>query len=165
MLLNTIKSKKEDLKIIESWFENDNKSFFYWTGFDFNFIELNSEMNSILINPDVISYSVFNESKIIAYYEIHKYQESSNWYRLVRFVIDPLERNKGYGTSIIKNLAENYKNKANTRLDLIVFNSNKKACKVYLNNGFELEGIMRKAGFYDGKYLDISLMSVIGIYE
>ncbi|MFD0797175.1 GNAT family N-acetyltransferase [Maribacter chungangensis] len=159
------KSNENDFQTIVKWFENDEFSFFLWTGFDFEFSETYLELKKKSLNKDISCVSVYNLSEMIGYYEIHRYQKKSNWFRLVRFVINPEFRNKGYGSKIIKSIVDDYQSKPYTRLDLIVFEENINAIKLYLNQGFILEGVMRKAGISNEKYMDISILSILGKYD
>jgi len=70
-------------------------------------------------------------------------------------------RGKGYGTQmmeLIKRFCFDYLNMH--RLWLLVLSTNKVAKHVYEKSGFEKEGVMRKAVYKNGEYLDYEMYSV-----
>jgi RimJ/RimL family protein N-acetyltransferase len=47
------------------------------------------------------------------------------------------------------------------RIGLTVFKTNERALKVYSSLGFEMEGLLRRAFFIDGQWVDVVLMSML----
>ncbi len=69
---------------------------------------------------------------------------------------------KGIATEVTKLVTEYGINTLYlNRIELNVVSSNKAAIRVYEKAGYQREGLMRQAGFYDGKFMDKVLMSVI----
>jgi diamine N-acetyltransferase len=71
-------------------------------------------------------------------------------------------RNKGYGKKmmgLIEKFCFDYLNMH--RLWLLVLSTNKVAKHVYEKSGFEKEGVMRKAVYKNGEYLDYEMYSIL----
>ena len=78
------------------------------------------------------------------------------------FCIAPRHQGKGYGMAVVKQLISYAKSKLKMhRLYLEVFADNEKAIKLYENCGFSKEGILRDKIFKDGKFRDVTVMSII----
>lgn len=75
---------------------------------------------------------------------------------------DEVNRGKGFGTEAIK-LAMDYcwRQLNLSRLSLNVFETNEKAIKLYSALGFEREGVLRRAVFINGGWLDLILMGFV----
>ena len=87
-------------------------------------------------------------------------QNQNHRIELKRLVIT--EKGKGYGKEIlrlIKSIA--FKQLGAHRLWLDVRSNNPRAKHVYESEGFIEEGILRESVFLDGKYLSLSIMSVL----
>lgn len=71
-------------------------------------------------------------------------------------------QSRGYGTTVTKQLLNFGFNELNlNRIYLDVFESNKRARKVYAKCGFVEEGVKREGTFIEGKFEDIVLMSIL----
>lgn len=71
-------------------------------------------------------------------------------------------RNKGFGTIVVKKLLGfGFCDLNLHKIYLDVFRQNERARRVYLNSGFTEEGILREQAFIDGKFVDISRMSIL----
>lgn len=71
-------------------------------------------------------------------------------------------QNKGLGTEAINLLVDFGFNDLNLkRIYLHVFSDNFPAIRAYEKCDFQYEGLLRKAAFINGKYIDINIMSVI----
>ena len=68
-------------------------------------------------------------------------------------------RNRGIGTEFFKKINEWAEEKNLVRLELTVICNNEIALNLYKKNGFEIEGIKRKAMYIDGEYVDEYYMS------
>lgn len=74
-------------------------------------------------------------------------------------------QNKGWGTSSIKLLLKfSFSDMNMNRIYLDVFADNKIAQRAYEKCGFSIEGIKRKAGFIDGHFVDVVMMSILKEY-
>lgn len=72
------------------------------------------------------------------------------------------ERGHGYGreaTSLAVAYCWNHLNLG--RIGVTVFKTNERALKVYSSLGFEMEGLLRRAFFIDGQWVDVVLMSML----
>jgi RimJ/RimL family protein N-acetyltransferase len=69
---------------------------------------------------------------------------------------------QGYGTEAITLLIQYGFNDLNLeRIYLHVFRSNERAIHVYEKKGFVQEGILRRAAYIDGKYVDVVIMGLL----
>lgn len=69
---------------------------------------------------------------------------------------------KGYGTEAVGLLLRHAFLDLNmNKVYLYVFNTNERAVKSYLKCGFIKEGLMRKAAFNNGQYIDIIFMGIL----
>ena len=76
--------------------------------------------------------------------------------------VDKNWRRKGIGTKLLAQAVDWAKNKAGiVRIELLVWEHNEKAIKLYKKFGFEIEGVLRKAVFKNGEYLNDLVMSLI----
>jgi RimJ/RimL family protein N-acetyltransferase len=75
---------------------------------------------------------------------------------------DEAERGKGYGGEALE-LAVDYcwKQLNLSRLALNVFANNGRAIATYAGKGFEQEGLIRRAVFIDGEWLDVVVMALL----
>ncbi len=70
--------------------------------------------------------------------------------------------NQGFGTKAILLLMKHgFENLNLHRLWLRVFETNQRAIRSYENAGFTLEGKYREAQYFEGKYVDVMIMSVL----
>lgn len=72
------------------------------------------------------------------------------------------DRGHGYGreaTSLAIDYCWNHLNLG--RISLTVFKTNERALKLYSSAGFEMEGLLRRAFFIDGQWVDVVLMSML----
>lgn len=75
---------------------------------------------------------------------------------------DPDYWGKGYGTDTTRIVVRYGFMELNLhRIELIVFDYNKRAIRVYEKVGFKHEGVRRQAHFRDGEYHDVHLMSIL----
>jgi RimJ/RimL family protein N-acetyltransferase len=75
---------------------------------------------------------------------------------------DGADRSKGYGTEAMALAVDYCWNHLNlSRIGLTVFETNERAIKLYLALGFEQEGLLRRAVFIDGRWVDLVLMSLL----
>jgi RimJ/RimL family protein N-acetyltransferase len=72
------------------------------------------------------------------------------------------DRGQGYGTEALRLAVDYCWNHLNlSRIGLTVFENNDRAKRVYAALGFETEGVIRKAVFIDGRWLDVTIMSLL----
>ena len=70
-------------------------------------------------------------------------------------------RGKGIGTALMRAPLEKAKKAGFTRVELTVREDNLRAKALYEKVGFQVEGVKRKAGLFDGKYYDLILMGLL----
>ena len=71
-------------------------------------------------------------------------------------------QNKGYGSDAVRLLVSHGFNNLNLkRIFLHVFCTNTRAIKAYLKCGFQIEGVLKKAAFIAGEYIDVNSMAII----
>ena len=75
-------------------------------------------------------------------------------------VLDNNQR-KGVGSKLMKSLIFWAKQNGLYRLQLHVQTCNKIACDLYQKFGFEIEGVLRRCAYIEGKYVDKFQMSLI----
>lgn len=72
------------------------------------------------------------------------------------------DRGKGYGTAALKLALAYAWNTLNLkRVSLTVFAHNQRAIAAYRKAGFEREGLMRKAAFISGQWVDVVMMAAL----
>ena len=75
---------------------------------------------------------------------------------------DPANRGHGYGQESIRLFAQFCWNELNLqRLSLYVFGPNEAAVRAYEKAGFQHEGLLRRAVYSNGTYLDATLMALL----
>lgn len=78
------------------------------------------------------------------------------------FIGNQENRGKGYGTEALSLLVEFIFEEMNmNRVELYVFDFNKRAVTSYSKVGFVSEGILRNELFRNGKYNDVQVMSIL----
>jgi len=75
---------------------------------------------------------------------------------------DEANRGRGYGMEALRLTVKYCWNQLNiTRISLCALETNHRAIRVYAANGFEKEGVLRRALFIEGKWTDLILMSLL----
>ena len=75
---------------------------------------------------------------------------------------DEANRGQGYGKDALR-LAVDYcwKHLNLSRIGLVAFETNRRAIRLYSALGFEQEGVLRRAVFIDGRWLDMVVMALL----
>jgi RimJ/RimL family protein N-acetyltransferase len=72
------------------------------------------------------------------------------------------DRGQGYGKEALRLAVDFCWNNLNlNRLQLFVFKHNQRAVAAYKSAGFKKEGLLRKAAFIDGEWVDLILMAAL----
>jgi RimJ/RimL family protein N-acetyltransferase len=72
------------------------------------------------------------------------------------------ERGKGYGREALSLSVAYCWNHLNlSRIGLTVFATNERAVRIYSEFGFEREGVLRRAVFVDGQWVDVIIMGLL----
>lgn len=77
-------------------------------------------------------------------------------------IFDDEMRGKGFGSRAIDLICKySFNDLGLIRVWLRVFANNQRAINAYKKNGFAEEGVMKKAAFINGKFLDVVVMAII----
>ena len=77
-------------------------------------------------------------------------------------IADEEQRSRGYGGQALTLMTDYAFNTVNlNRLQLHVSVENKRAVKAYKRQGFIIEGTLRQAMYYDGRYIDFYVMGLL----
>ena len=99
---------------------------------------------------------------LIGYCEFTRIDSVNKSARLIRFIIDPLERSKGLGLVFLRQVIRSAFSDMNlNRIDLVVFEDNQKAIQLYMKTGFQKEGTMKEARFVEGEFRNLILMRLL----
>jgi len=104
-----------------------------------------------LNDPTIIGYA-----KISQIHAVHRCAEFG-----IR-IGSEANRGNGYGkeaTALALSFCWNHLNL--NRVQLVVFAHNARATRVYAAAGFEREGLLRRAAFVDGEWIDLAIMAVL----
>ena len=75
---------------------------------------------------------------------------------------DEANRGQGFGSDALKLAITYCWNHLNlSRISLVAFETNDRAIRLYSSLGFEREGLVRRAVFIDGRWLDLVLMGLL----
>jgi diamine N-acetyltransferase len=108
-------------------------------------------------------YFVVSDAKH-AFIGIVRMDEYHRLHRSIRVGADvlPALRGQGYGKKIYAAIKKYCFDVLNLhRVWLAVLDTNERALRLYLSQGFQIEGRYRQAIFRDGKYVDYVLMSIL----
>jgi RimJ/RimL family protein N-acetyltransferase len=87
---------------------------------------------------------------------------TARWAEVGIFIGDKKYWNQGYGRDALRLMLRHAFNNLNlNRVELRVYENNRRAIKSYENTGFVHEGSMRQKVFRNGKYLDELVMAVL----
>lgn len=124
----------------------------------------NSWLADFAKNPSQVIFAIRRivEPRIIGFLgftKIHPVYRSADIGMRIGYEAD---RGKGYGKDAL-NLALKYAwNHLNlNRVQLSVFESNRRAIRAYSAAGFQREGKLRRAAFIDGEWMDVILMGIV----
>ena len=121
-------------------------------------------MNLIASKKDVHIFGIReNESKkLIGSCQLYSINLHSRNAELQIRIGEASQRGKGYGSDAVKLLLQFGFNDLNLhRIYLHVFSDNTAAIKSYLKCSFITEGELRQSVFIDGKYSDVTVMSIL----
>lgn len=77
--------------------------------------------------------------------------------------IDPADRGRGIGFSMLRDAIQRCREKGATRIELTVAVENETAIRLYERMGFKMEGILKNYTYLkkEGKYLDEQVMAIL----
>jgi len=158
------KFSEPDFDRFISWI--DNERFMYqFAGPAFVFPITHQQLNKYISENNRQIYKVIDTetNKVIGHGEINRIDPANKSARLCRILIaHKSDRNKGYGSLIIKNLLKiGFSDFGLHRIDLGVFDFNVSAIKCYENCGFVKEGLLRDSFVIDNEFYSVYNMSIL----
>ncbi len=158
------KFTNKDFDRFISWIDNE-KFMYQFAGPIFTFPVTESQLIDYTSDKNRKIYKVINQEtdKVIGHGEINRIDERNKNARLCRILVaDKNDRNKGFGTMIIKELLKiGFEDFRLHRIDLGVFEFNKSAINCYEKCGFAIEGLLRESFVIDDEFLSIYNMSIL----
>ena len=129
-----------------------------------DFVQHTQWCEAIGKDPSTVMFAIrkLNNPAIIGYVKV---SQINAVHRCAEFGIrigSEADRGKGYGkeaTALALSFCWNHLNL--NRVQLIVFGHNARAARVYAAAGFEREGLLRRAAFVDGVWIDLVIMAVL----
>lgn len=108
-----------------------------------------------------LAIEVVESKEIVGEIVLNEWDQDNSSCNL-RILIGPAGQNKGFGSEAISLLLKDAFERLNLhRIELAVFSFNPRARHVYQKLGFIYEGRLREAHFYEDKWLDIELFSLL----
>jgi len=154
-----------DISLLQKW-QNDVNIKYLTKGFIFpiqiksveNWLESVRKQNG----TKRVVYGIFLENDPVGIVSLHDIDYVNSNAKFAIYLSDPKNNNKGIGfkaTSILLDFAFNAMGLQ--RIELEVLASNKNGIHLYKKIGFEDEGIKRSSYFFDGRYVDVHIMSIL----
>lgn len=153
-----------DLPILLGWINDREQVLFNSAYKPVNEDQHQEWFESILRRPDVVLYGIrlLKTGTLIGSCQLHNINPVHRHAELQIRLGDPAQRGHGYGTEAVRLLLKFGFNDLNLRrIYLHVFNNNLGAIRAYEKAGFVREGLLRKAAFIDGEYLDVVVMGIL----
>lgn len=158
------KFSESDFDRFISWIDNE-KFMYQFAGPVFAFPITHQQLNKYISENNRQIYKVIETetNKVIGHGEINRIDSMNKSARLCRILIaDKFDRNKGYGSLIIKELLKiGFVDLDLHRIDLGVFDFNVSAIKCYENCGFIKEGLLRDSFVIDNEFYSVYNMSIL----
>jgi len=100
--------------------------------------------------------------RLLGYVQIVNIQAASRIAEIGVLVGNPLDQNQGYGQEAMRMAVDfSWRSLNLQRLSLWVIGDNPRAVHVYGKAGFQVEGVMLRAAYVDGRYQDVTVMGVL----
>jgi RimJ/RimL family protein N-acetyltransferase len=100
--------------------------------------------------------------RLLGYVQIVNIQATSRIAEIGILVGSPPDQNQGYGQEAMRMAVDFCWRSLNLqRLSLWVIGDNPRAVHVYGKVGFQVEGLMPRAAYVDGRHLDVTVMGVL----
>jgi len=158
-MLNFRTANINDIESACSWIRTDEEHFL-WTGSDLSRPSCAKDLSDIVESPQVRSYVGVNDAgDAISYCELHELDAVSEWYRLVRLVVEPSHRGGSVGGETVRYMVGVARELSAKRFDLIVFPSNANAVRLYAQNGFAIEATLKRARVFNHRTHNILIMT------
>jgi len=150
--------EEEDISIWLKWLHDDKVLEYMNKGqFPFSVLtqknhlaNINKSKNDILLGIEEIS-----EKTLIGIIGLHGIDWTHRKGSISIIIGENKYAGRGYGTEAVSMMIEHAFNKLNLRkLQAGCWSENEPSKKIFLNNGFIEEGLLKESFFYDGKYID-----------
>lgn len=108
-----------------------------------------------MLNSGSMIYGAFEDNNMLGFVMLMRggaRRTCHSGYLVIGVIIDA--RGKGIGTELMKAIEQWALDNDVIRLELTVMTENKNAYQLYLNRGFNNEGIKKNSLLVDGKYVD-----------
>ena len=113
-------------------------------------------------HPLTIEVLLGEEWRLIGNIELLKFDQRNRSAEIGIFIGDKQYWGQGYGVDAMRLMLRHGFNHLNlNRIYLNVFETNKRGIRCYEKSGFILEGKIRQAHYFNGKYIDVWCMSVL----
>lgn len=120
--------------------------------------------NHLSMRSDVVTFSIIenNTNTLIGSCSLRNINAVHKNAELQIRIGEYAYHNKGYGSESVRLLVEYAFNELNLkRVYLYVFNTNRRAIRAYEKCNFHIEGLLKKAAFINGDFVDINVMAII----
>lgn len=158
------KFDKADFTRLISWIESE-KAMVQFSGSIFTYPLTNSQLEKYISSESRNAFKVNDTitSEVIGHAELNNIDFKNKHASICRVLIgDKLNRNKGYGKLIIKELVRfGFEELKLHRIDLRVFDFNHQAIQCYLDCGFSKEGLLKDTVKIGEEYWSTYNMSII----
>lgn len=156
--------EREDL--LKNYIWQNDPNVIYLTGFcpyPKSFFEIEKWYNNLLLNPTIRTFAIkTKEGEYIGNIELNKIDFQMKKAEMGIFIGESDFLNKGYGYDTVNILLKFAFNQMNlNRIYIKVIEYNQEAMKFFEKFGFKKEGVLRQAFYYDNKYYNINLYSLL----
>ena len=155
---------KSDYNRLINWIDSEELMMIF-SAQAFSFPITHKQIEKYIKSPNRIAYKVIDttNNEIIGHAELKNVDYKNKSARICRVLVgDKENRNKGYGSLIIKELVRvGFKELQLHRIDLGVYDFNKQAIKCYQKCGFEIEGLLKDNIKFNDIYWSTYNMSII----
>lgn len=166
-MINLIPFSKNDGELLSSWILSAD-AMCQWTGdvlqYPLNESQIKKYLGKIN-NQTSYAFTAFSNgtNDAIGHIALDYINLIHKHGSIIRIIVNPKFRRQGYGREMLLSMIDFAFNKLKlNRIELKVFTFNHPAIKLYLNIGFQTEGVLRKIFLYNNKYYDLTIMSLLG---
>ncbi len=125
-------------------------------------LESSREFIGNIIKNDCAQFVALSGDKVIGWCDVlPEEKEITKHVGVMGVGVLPEFRGKGIGRRLIETTLDKAKSQGITRIELWVFEDNKKAFELYKRMGFEVEGLKRNAIKIDGVYKNEHIMAML----
>lgn len=146
-----------------SWLNNPEVYRFLETGGNYTIVDLQGYLKEVTEKEDMLFWAIHlkENNKHIGNIKIDPINRKHNHGEYGIMMGDCMEWGKGYGKEASKTIIDYCFNELKLRkITLGVVERNTAALNLYKHLSFEIEGVYKKHGFYEGEYLDIIRMAL-----